>query len=520
MRTNQGKVEGGRVAACGASGDFSGEGIPLIDLLPEAGVREVHGVDGSLVLDLVTDSRRVVPGSLFFALEGFSEDGNDYLEDAIKRGAIGVVSKRSHPAGDGFSSIQVDDPRRALAGFSRRFYSFPDRQLALAGVTGTNGKTTVSSLVRFLLQRESSPVGMIGTVRYELGDRALPSFKTTPESADLYGMLRSMQAAGCAEAVMEVSSHGISQERVNGLNLAVAAFLNLSQDHLDYHDSMEEYFRVKCKIFNGSNGSLPMVGIVNADCPWGRRLLEEIPPQVRTVTFGMALDADFRAREVQLSQNGTEFLLECPEGEFAVNSPLLGRYNVSNALAAFSIASAMGQSVKESVEIIRAFHGVDGRMQEVNEGQPYKVLVDYAHTPDALGNALQMLREFTPGRLQVVFGCGGDRDRGKRSQMTEIACGLADLAWATADNPRTERQDRIFRDMRKGVSDPSKIEFVRDRRRAISKALDHANSGDCVLIAGKGHETFQEINRSAFPFDDRLVARELLQTKRENLETA
>jgi UDP-N-acetylmuramoyl-L-alanyl-D-glutamate--2,6-diaminopimelate ligase len=516
MKTDQAKLRVNQTADPVAMGIGNSKGVPLSDLIPDIGVHETHGLGGSRVLDLVTDSRRVVPGSLFFALEGLRSDGNDYVEEAIKRGAVGVVSKRSHPSGAGFSSIQVDDAREALARFSRRFHCFPDRELALAGVTGTNGKTTVSTLVRFLLEQQGSPVGMIGTIRYELGDRTLPSFKTTPESADLYGMLRRIQAAGCSEAVMEVSSHGIDQNRVNDLNLAVAAFLNLSQDHLDYHESMEQYFRAKCKIFNGANGSLPVVGVINADCPWGRRLFEEIPSQVRLLTFGEALEADFRARDIQLSQKGTEFLLECPEGVFEVHSPLLGRYNVSNVLAAFAICRAMGQPTKDSVEMIRCFNGVDGRMQEVNEGQPYKVLVDYAHTPDALGNALQMLREFTPGRLQVVFGCGGDRDRGKRSQMTEIACGLADLTWATADNPRTEKQDRIFRDMRKGVSDTSKIEFVSDRRRAISKALDQADTGDCVLIAGKGHETFQEINRSALPFDDRLVARELLRHKRDD----
>ncbi len=515
MKSNQAKLPKQNESVCDSSEERKA-GIPLARLMPEVGVREVHGIRDSRVLDLVTDSRRVVPGSLFFALEGLRSDGNDYVEEAIKRGAVGVVSKRSHPAGNGFSSIQVDDPRRALARFSRRFHFFPDRELALAGVTGTNGKTTVSSLVRHLLQRDSSPVGMIGTVRYELGDRALPSYKTTPESADLYSMLRKMRASGCSEAVMEVSSHGIDQNRVNGLNLAVAAFLNLSQDHLDYHDSMEQYFRTKCRIFNGTNGSLPSVGVVNADCPWGRRLIEELPPQVRLLTFGESLDADFRARDIKLSQDGAEFLIECSQGTFEIASPLLGRYNVSNVLAAFAISLALGQPVKDSVEIIGSFIGVDGRMEVVDEGQPYSVLVDYAHTPDALGNALQMLREFTPGCLQVVFGCGGDRDRTKRSLMTEIACGLADLAWATADNPRTEKQDRIFRDMRKGVTDSSKISFVSDRRRAISKALDQANNGDCVLIAGKGHETFQEINSVALPFDDREVASELLRNKREN----
>ncbi len=317
---------------------------------------------------------------------------------------------------------------------------------------------------------------------------------------------------------MEVSSHGIDQERVDGLNLAVAAFLNLSQDHLDYHHTMDEYFRTKSKLFNGLNGPVPKVAIVNLDCPWGRRLVEEIPPKVRIVTFGEAMDADFRCREVQLSQSGTEFLVECPEGVFEVFSPLLGRYNVSNVLAASAIANAMGKPVSESIKEVGSFYGVEGRMQAIDEGQPYKVLVDYAHTPDALGNALQMLKEFTPGNLQVVFGCGGDRDRTKRPQMTEIACSYADLAWATADNPRTEKQDHIFKDMSKGVPDASKIEFVTDRRMAISNAFDRAKSGDCVLIAGKGHESFQEINRSALPFDDRSVARDLLRNKRAQWE--
>ena len=466
------------------------------------------------VTELISDSRRVTPGSAFFALPGMRTDGTKHIQEALDRGAKTIVTEDSSVEVPGsVAKVCVDDARRTLAKFAKRYYGNPDEHLDLIGVTGTNGKTTVTTLTRHLLEDAGRPVGLIGTVRYHLGDREVPSFRTTPESTDLYSLLRSMLVGGCSEAVMEVSSHGIHQSRVSGLKLGVSVFLNLTRDHLDYHENMEAYFNEKRKIFNGVNGKLPKVAVINGDCPYGKRLINELPPQVRVITFGVEEGNDFRARNLDLQEKGTEFILDAPTGTHVVTSPMLGRFNVMNLMASLAVIHSLGRSVSDSLRKVGAFEGVDGRMETVDCSQKYKVVVDYAHTPDALRNALSMLRECTPGNLHVVFGCGGDRDRGKRMEMTRVACAGADMVWATSDNPRTEPQSNIFKDMRKGISKGSDIHFIEDRRRAISLALDAANEEDCVLIAGKGHETFQEVQYTAIPFDDRKVADELLQAK-------
>lgn len=470
------------------------------------------------ITDLITDSRRVTPGSAFFAIPGLRTDGNNYLDEAIRRGAKTIISNQENTdLPSGVTAVQADDPRLTLAKFAKKYHGAPDRSLNIIGVTGTNGKTTVTALARHLLERPGRPVGLIGTVKYHIGDRELPSFKTTPEASDIYPLLRSMLAAGCSEAVMEVSSHGIHQSRVAGLDMEVAVFLNLTRDHLDYHGNMESYFCEKRKIFNGQNGSLPKVAVINADCPYGKRLMDELPPHVHILSFGESETSTFRARNINLSTVGSEFILDGPFGSTVVSSPLLGRYNVMNILAAFAIVHALGVKVSTAIHKITGFSGVDGRMEKVDRGQGYKVVVDYAHTPDALRNALSMLRECTNGKLHLVFGCGGDRDKGKRLEMTKVACAGADKVWATSDNPRTENQGNIFNDMRKGISKSSKVYFIDDRRRAISMALDAAGKGDCVLIAGKGHEAFQEVQYTAIPFDDRIVAGELLSAKQLTL---
>jgi len=487
--------------------------VRLKDLM-ERQAGSVKGDGLAQVNGLVTDSRRVTPNSAFFALPGLRTNGNNYLQEAIDRGANVIVSETDElELPSGVTGVKVNDSRLALAQFAKRYHGSPDSSIRVVGVTGTNGKTTVSTLVRHLMERPGRPVGLIGTVRYHLGDREVPSFKTTPESADLYALLRSMLVAGCSEAVMEVSSHGIHQSRVASLELEVAVFLNLTRDHLDYHQNMESYFREKRKIFNGDNGSLPKVAVINGDCPYGRRLMEELPPHVQVLSFGSGDHNSFRAKNLNLQSNGSEFIFEGPFGSMMVTSPLIGRYNVMNVLASFAILHALGHSVSDAVRKIGAFEGVDGRMESVERGQDYKVVVDYAHTPDALRNALGMLKECTEGKLHLVFGCGGDRDKGKRLEMTRVACAGADRVWATADNPRTESQINIFKDMRKGLAKGAKVSFVEDRRRAISLALDAAQDKDTVLIAGKGHETFQEVQYTAIPFDDRLVAGELLSAK-------
>ena len=473
-----------------------------------------HNLSDVKINSIVTDSRRVTPGSAFFAIRGLKSNGEDFVEDAVKRGAKAIIAENfDSNENPGVAKIQVNNSRKALARIAKRYHGNPDESISIVGITGTNGKTTVSTMTRHLLEEPGRPVGLIGTVRYHLGDREMPSFRTTPEAADLYPMLRNMLVGGCSEAVMEVSSHGIHQSRVSGMQMEVAVFLNLTRDHLDYHKNMEAYFVEKRKIFNGENGKLPKFAIINGDCPYGKRLMEELPPQVRILSFGLEESNDFRAKNINLEADGAEFVLDSPAGSMVIKSPMLGRFNVMNLLASLSILHVMGRPIQDAIRKIGAFQGVDGRMESIDKGQDYNIVVDYAHTPDALRNALSMLRECTNGKVHLVFGCGGDRDKGKRLEMTKVACAGADRVWATADNPRTESLAEIFKDMKKGQTRGSRISFIEDRRRAISMALDHARKGDCVLIAGKGHECFQEVQYTAIPFDDREVTRELIDIK-------
>ena len=480
---------------------------------------EILAVKGPLdrpISGLVIDSRRVVPGTLFFALPGLRADGATFIDEAVSRGAVAVVTQRMPalpPAKVTF--IQVADARATLALVAQRYYKFPDRDLAVVGVTGTNGKTTVTHLIKHLLNGDQR-VGLIGTISYDLGARTVPSFRTTPESLDIYGMMAQMRDAGCRQAVMEVSSHGIDQQRVRGLQFGAAVFTNLTRDHLDYHKTLDAYFSVKTRLFTGDIGAPPKVSIVNLDDPHGEQLAAKIAREVpasRLITFGENPSAQVRAENVALNFTNTTFRLVWPGGAAEVDSPLIGRYNVSNLLAAVATSLGLGRDPVVFLPRLRSFKGVPGRMERIDEGQAFNVLVDYAHTDDALRNALGMLRAITPGRLLVVFGCGGNRDRTKRPLMTRAVQEFADFAFATADNPRTEALARIFDDMRGGVIAPEKITWIDDRRKAISVALDMAKPGDCLLIAGKGHESYQEFADTVFPFDDRQVVRELIGIK-------
>ncbi len=460
---------------------------------------------------LAMDSRRVMPGNLFFALPGRRADGSSFIDEAIQRGAIAIVCERLPSATAArVTYVQVADARRALARVSRQYFNYPDRALELVGVTGTNGKTTVTSLIKHLLATGTQKVGLIGTVSYDLGSRVVPSYRTTPESLELFGLLAQMRDAGCRQAVMEVSSHGIDQHRVLGMEFGVGVFTNLTRDHLDYHRTLEAYFEVKTRLFTGGIGSAPKAAAINLDDPHGRQLAAALPANIKVVTFGEAPDALIRAEAIQLNFKDTRLRLVWPGGAQEIASPFLGRYNVSNLLAAMAACYALGRDPAVLAARLASFPGVPGRMERIEEGQPFNVLVDYAHTDDALRNVLDMLRAITPGRLLVVFGCGGNRDRAKRPLMAGAVQEFADLAWATADNPRSELLGQIFADMQPGVSAPGQISFVDDRRRAIGLALAEARAGDCVLIAGKGHETYQEFADTIIPFDDRQVVRELI----------
>lgn len=466
------------------------------------------------VTHLITDSRRVIPGSLFFALRGTRTDGRNYVEEAVGRGAIGVVSDIQEVCSQkSVTLITVPDIRKALAQVAAHYYGHPQKDLVITGVTGTNGKTTVTTTAQGLLSEPGKPVGLVGTIHYDLGGRTLPSFRTTPEAVDNYCLLAQMRDYGCTDAIMEMSSHGIDQQRILGLEPKIAVFLNLSQDHMDYHGSMEEYFNAKCRLFTGELGFLPETIIINRDDPYGCRLLKKLPQGPGVLTFGQSPRADFRADRLGLDRNGTHFTLHYPGGELELSSPMLGHYNVSNLLAALSIAHARGRSIPEVCKKIATLTPIPGRMQKIDCGQPFDVFVDYAHTPQALRQVLSMLSSIHPGRLLVVFGCGGNRDQDKRALMTRIVQEWADFAWATADNPRRELLAKIFEAMKDGVLHPHHIAFVDDRRRAIDLALQSARPGDCVLIAGKGHEAFQEFSDVILPFDDRQVVQELLRIR-------
>ncbi|MDR3228297.1 MAG: UDP-N-acetylmuramoyl-L-alanyl-D-glutamate--2,6-diaminopimelate ligase [Puniceicoccales bacterium] len=483
------------------------------------------------VASLRDDSRRVVPGCVFFAVPGINTDGERFIEDAIARGASAIVSTGapSFVKHSRLAWVRVADTRRAFAAAAANFFRHPEKKLRVAGVTGTNGKTTVTTLLRWLLGEDGSRWGLLGTVRYELGERSLPALRTTPGAGELFGMMAQMVEAGCAGMAMELSSHAIDQGRAAGLAFETLAFTNLSRDHLDYHKNMENYFQVKAGAFLGGAGAdAPKTAVVNTDDAAGRRLAEMLREKTRVLTFGENADADIRAENIRLGTDGSAFDVVWSGGAGgggvgsgggagcgvgSVQTSLPGRYNVSNTLCALALASALGRDIGALLPALARFPGVPGRMERVAPESPYQIFVDYAHTDDALKNALEMLRPITRGRLLVVFGCGGDRDRGKRPAMTHVVQQLADFAWATADNPRKEPQERIFADMLAGVIAPEKIEWVEDRRRAISLALDAARPGDNLLIAGKGHETYQEFADITIPFDDRLVAKELLALK-------
>jgi UDP-N-acetylmuramoyl-L-alanyl-D-glutamate--2,6-diaminopimelate ligase len=476
--------------------------LKLSDYLRTDEVLAFKGDLDCAITGLAMDSRRVVLGNVFFALPGLKADGMQFVDESIRGGAAVVIAERL-PA---FSQarvtfVRVADPRAVLARMAQRFYSFPDQAMGVVGVTGTNGKTTVTHLIQHFLNA-GRRVGLIGTINYDLGVRTVPSFRTTPESLDIYGMLAQMRDAGCRHAVMEVSSHGIDQQRVLGLQFAATVFTNLTRDHLDYHETVAAYFDVKSRLFTGEVGPAPKIAVVNLDDPYGEKLAAKLAPRaagpgatLKLITFGEHPQAMIRAEQAVFHPADATFQLSWPgpagRSELAVASPLVGRYNLSNVLAAAATVWGLGEDLPD-------------------DGQAYRVFVDYAHTDDALRNALGMLRPVTKGRLLVVFGCGGNRDRSKRPHMVQAVQECADFALATADNPRTEPLAQIFSDMQAGVIAPEKIAWIEDRRRAIGVALDAAKPGDCVLIAGKGHESYQEFADTVVPFDDRQVARELI----------
>ena len=469
------------------------------------------------IQNLAYDSRKVTPNTLFFAIEGLKDNGNKYINEAIKRGAVAVVSAGPLKI-KGVPTYQVENIRIVMAQVAKRFYSAPDEALKLCGITGTNGKTTVSTLTHYLFNECDVRSGLIGTITYDICGRTLPSNKTTPEAIDTFAFFDQMTLAKATHAFMEVSSHGLKFERVYGVKYDVAVFLNLTQEHLDFHENMENYYQAKKGLFTGKTTHIPRYSLINIDDPYGQRLLKELPNETEAITFGIRSKAMIRAEDVVLNEKGISFKLKTPKGSYRVKSKLLGHFNVSNILATMAIAYVYDVDMNKMLSKLEGFSGVRGRMEKVPSKYDFSVIIDYAHTDDALDNSLRMLKPITKNRLLVIFGCGGNRDKKKRPLMTSVVQKYANYACATSDNPRKEPVESIFRDMFDGVTNPDAIEFVMDRRRAIYKAIASAQPGDTILIAGKGHETYQEFPDTVVPFDDFKIAQELLTYKSGNLE--
>ncbi|HLY62203.1 MAG TPA: UDP-N-acetylmuramoyl-L-alanyl-D-glutamate--2,6-diaminopimelate ligase [Terriglobia bacterium] len=458
---------------------------------------------------LAYDSRRVVLGTLFFAIQGEKADGHQYVSQALEQGATAIVSELKPPAGLAPRWIQVSKIRRALSHAGHNFYHQPDSRLKLVGITGTNGKTTTAFLIESILRAAGIPSGLFGTIEYRLGDRTVTAGNTTPESLDLLTYFDELLKGGAKAAVMEVSSHALAQERVWEFQFAAAVFTNLTQDHLDYHKDFESYFAAKRRLFEGLGTNPPALAVINANDPWGGRLLGM--KFARLLTFGMNSNAEVKVGQFAQSASGIQATMVIPGGTIEIKSPLLGRANMMNILAATATAIGLEVDTKPIQAGIASLECVPGRFERVVAGQPFLVLVDYAHTDDALRNVLKTARELTRNRLIVVFGCGGDRDRAKRPLMGEVAGTLSDLAVLTSDNPRSEDPLRIMSDAMVGLQKSGRPYLAEeDREKAIRTALERAHEGDVVVLAGKGHETYQILKDRTIPFDDHEVARRML----------
>ncbi|MCL5005471.1 MAG: UDP-N-acetylmuramoyl-L-alanyl-D-glutamate--2,6-diaminopimelate ligase [Acidobacteria bacterium] len=483
--------------------------MKLGELLERVAPVETRADQETEVASLAYDSRRVKPGCFFFAIQGEKTDGHRFVAEAYRRGAVAVASEREAPEGLATRWVRVQRIRPVLAQAARRFYDYPDLRLRLVGITGTNGKTTTAYLLNSILQAAGTRTGMFGTIEYRLGDRVVPALNTTPESLDLMDYFNELAANGGKAAVMEVSSHALAQGRVWGLHFSAAVFTNLTRDHLDYHGDFEHYFAAKRRLFEGEGSPAPELAVINIDDPWGRKLLRVA--NSRQITYGLGPGADISPKQYSQNPSGLFAKITTHGGEIEIASPLLGRANLMNILAATATAVGLGLSAENIQEGVRRLSAVPGRFQKIDEGQPFLVVVDYAHTDDALQNVLQAARDLTTRRLILVFGCGGERDRTKRPLMGEIAGRLSDLAILTSDNPRGEDPILIMSDVLVGLQKTGKPYVAEvDREAAIRRALEEARDGDAVLIAGKGHETYQILNDRTIPFDDREVARAVL----------
>lgn len=474
---------------------------------------ELNGPDTAQATDVTHDSRQAKPGTLFVAIKGHTMDGHRFVDDVIRRGAVGIISEYDPPSGFDGAWLKVKDAREALAKAASVIYGEPSHNLDLIGVTGTNGKTTTTYLCFALAEAAGIKPAMLTTVEYRIGEKSEEAVRTTPEASDTNKFLRDAVDSGCKMAAMEASSQAIDLHRCDWLRFKVAIFTNLTQDHLDYHHTMDNYFDAKKRLFDGRLGEKPGSCVVNIDDEWGVKLVDELRGNgQRVVTTSQKADADLTAENIDVSLiKGTSFLLKTPKGDVNITSPLVGRPHVYNMLSAAGAALELGYDLDSIKKGLGKCVGAPGRFERVPNDSDFAVVVDYAHTDDALLNTLKTARDLTTGRIITVFGCGGDRDKTKRQPMGRVAGQSSDFVIITSDNPRTEDPLKIIQEIEIGVKETgTEYLAISDRRQGIFEAVTKARSGDVVIIAGKGHETYQLIDNEKFHFDDREVAAEAL----------
>jgi UDP-N-acetylmuramoyl-L-alanyl-D-glutamate--2,6-diaminopimelate ligase len=472
----------------------------LSELIRSEYLLQPQKIEDCLIKKIVYNSGQVEAMSLFVAIKGFSSDGHTYLQEARDKGAAAAIVETVDPAVN-LAQYRVRSSREILALLAARFYSPEVELMRLAAVTGTNGKTTTSFLMRSVFESAGLHSGLLGTIHYHIGNKQVKAWNTTPESVDLFRMLYEMSLSGQNGCVLEASSHGLALHRLDCLKFEVAVFTNLSQDHLDFHKDFEDYYQSKKLLFNHlKNGGH---AVINRDDSFGRRLIDEITVEI--FDYSMSTPATVRASEWSTSLRGSNCDIVTPQGKTHIVSPLIGDFNVENILAAFAAGLAMNFDLKTIKNGIENVQRIPGRLETVDIGQEKTVIVDYSHTPDALQKALHVLRPLTPKKLWVVFGCGGDRDKKKRPLMGSIAADFADRVIITSDNPRNEPPAAIIDDIMNGINNPGHVMVEENRRKAIKLALSQSKAGDTILVAGKGHEDYQEIKGLKHPFDDRKV---------------
>jgi UDP-N-acetylmuramoyl-L-alanyl-D-glutamate--2,6-diaminopimelate ligase len=498
--------------------------MKLKKLLKDIAVKEIKGSAEIEIAGICSNSKLVFPGSLFIARKGKSDDGEKYIPEALSAGAVAIVTDMGNPSLKNVTQIIHHDVALIEGLIAANYYQFPSDELLMVGITGTNGKTTTSFLVKYLLDSLKKQSGLIGTIEYIIGDHRYPATRTTPDVINNHKMLREMVLNGCKAAIMEVSSHALDQSRVQNIDFDIAIFTNLTLDHLDYHETMENYAEAKAKLFSSLNSSkqkkklnLPAkVAIVNSDSPWFKSIIKGCKEKV--LTYGIENQSDIQASNIKLTAFGTTFDLTYEGRRVSCKSPLIGRFNVYNYMAAVAVGLSLKEPLSKIAEIMAGLFLVPGRLEPVENCLGFKIYVDFAHSDDALENVLKCLLELKEKKIITVFGCGGDRDKSKRSKMAEISEKFSDYTIVTSDNPRGENPSDIINDIVKGFKTKSSFEIIIDRHDAIAKAIDIAKVGDIILIAGKGHETYQITGAKTMEFDDRKVAFEIAHNKTSQLE--